>query len=132
MYVSPHHTESPSLISKGIAWYSTVTFPASQDPSLSTSRPIITPRRLRPQLATITEVTEPGEELAPDALDKCTSRLTSLRIEDAPPPQPKRSNPIRMYVGYNRVARPPFKFGGTDVSTSNSFEDSCSPLHPYL
>lgn len=98
------------------------------------SRPMITPRRIRCRLShgrnldTIQEVTEPGEPLAADAIDKCASKLTSLRIEDAPKPiaptvtPAPASNPIRLYVGYNRVTRPPFLYGTDVVSTQNCFE----------
>lgn len=59
-------------------------------------------QRYQSGLATITEAIEPGQPLEPDALESCSSRMTSLSLTD---PQPKSrvlgmANPIRLYAGY--------------------------------
>ncbi|KIO29979.1 hypothetical protein M407DRAFT_159428 [Tulasnella calospora MUT 4182] len=140
-------------VARSTAWYSATGSPLSQDPSVSSNlhippngqRKLITPRRLRTRLSgpvspltTIPESTEPGQALSSDAIEKCTSSLTTLKLDDASksvqPMIPKptaqistppvlASNPIRLYVGYNRdcTVRSSFVFGTDMVSTPSAY-----------
>ncbi|KAG9042045.1 hypothetical protein FS837_011389 [Tulasnella sp. UAMH 9824] len=143
-------------VARSTAWYSAAGSPLSQDPSVSSNlhiasngqRKLITPRRLRSRLsgsvsplATIPESTEPGAAVSSDAIEKCASQLTTLKLDDASKsaqqiaPKPivqistppvLASNPIRLYVGYNRdcTVRPSFVFGSDMISTPSSYNPS--------
>jgi len=107
-------------VGRSAPWYSPSGSPPVQDSNVSSTlhvapRKIITPARLKSR-----------RPMAPDALDKCTSKLTGLKLQEPlviSPPETHEvewpTSPIRMYSGYMNSVRPQFVFGTDVVSTCN-------------